>query len=165
LFKERQEEFHESLRYFNAWIMLQREFSSVGVMSKLNLSSVKINNFVSISLKEVTTKYDIKKIENHFSNACKLPHEDIKMKFDELESVNYQQAFRGKFELKFLEKFLELIQEDFGLPDEKRVYFKEKRNVSLNFYDVLSQFSAYAETSECLVRYIKNIWSQERIVV
>lgn len=34
LFKRRQKEFHASTRYFNAWIMLQRELSSEGIMSR-----------------------------------------------------------------------------------------------------------------------------------
>lgn len=165
LFKERQREFHESTRYFNSWILLQRQLSSKGKMSRLNLSNINIKNFVSINLNRVIPKYDINKIHNYFSGAYKLLHEQVQDKFDELEDVNYQQVFRGKFEIQFLEKFLELIQEDIGSPEESSVYFKEKRSVSLNFYDIVSQFSSFAETPDCLVDYIKNIWSPEAITV
>lgn len=159
IFDERQKEFHESIKYFNGWLMLQRELSREQMIAKLDLSDVKIKDFVNINLNRVTSKYNLEKINEMFPYAIKVTESEIEKKVLSIDEKDYQKVFRGKFEMQFLQKILELIQEEFGKKDDRRIHFKKKRSVSLNYYGLISQFSQHAETPTCLYEYIDGIWS------
>ncbi|MGQ7776803.1 DUF4435 domain-containing protein [Bacillus sp. WC2507] len=163
LYKKRQSEFHESIKLLNAWIMCQNDLAKQGKISKLNLKNVKIEDYVSIKMSAVLPKYTLEIFDVKFPHAHKVTNEDIKKKLNQIEGSNYQQLFRGKFEIQFLRKFLDLIREDLCKPTPQ--HFPEKKKVNLNVYDVVAQFSSDATTTDCLYNYINRIWLESGVAV
>ncbi|WP_406652402.1 DUF4435 domain-containing protein [Bacillus cereus] len=161
LFRQRQKEFHESIKLLNVWLMCQSNLHKEGKVSKLNLKNVKIDDFVSIGLDNVTSKYDMKKISIKFPDAIKVKREDIDKKLKELDGENYQEIFRGKFEIQFLVKFLNLIRHDVG--KKNPTYFSSKIRVGLTIYDEIAQFSIDASTPNSLYNYLDNIWTGKKV--
>ncbi|WP_162939105.1 DUF4435 domain-containing protein [Paenibacillus lautus] len=159
LYIERQLEFHQAVLMLNAWISCQQDLRNSGVMgSKLKLKDKKLSDFVTINLDEVVAKYDISSFDSMFPEASKIENDVLARKIVEFEKQNLQQIFRGKFEVEFLKKFLDLVKEDLG--KETPIYFKARKKVSINFQDVISQFANYADTSDCLFNYINRRWDQ-----
>lgn len=156
IFFARQSEFHFATRLFNAWIACQSNEIRIGRNSRLNLNSVKIREMITITLDQVYQEYDLDRIESLFPNASKISQEQIDQRILMFEDINPQQTFRGKYELQFLCKMIELFQEDIG--KREPCYFKNRKKVSLLFYDVLSQFSAFATTPDSLVSYVNAYW-------
>ncbi|PGM57291.1 hypothetical protein CN947_23380 [Bacillus cereus] len=163
LFKERQKEFHESTKLFNAWIMCQRDISAKQKKSRVPLAKVSIEDYVSINLDSVTAKYTLETIRAKFPEAHEVSEEELNNKIKELDGRVYQEIFRGKFEGQFLRKFLELLQTDVCSKEPR--HFPTKIKVSLNMYDLVAQFSNYATTPNCLINYINNIWLPKEAAV
>jgi len=160
LYIERQLEFHRAILLLNAWISCQQDLRNSGVIgSKLKLKEKKLSDFVTINLDGIVAKYDISSFESMFPEAFKIENDVLARKIVEFEEKNLQQILRGKYEVEFLKKFLDLVKEDLG--KETPIYFKARKRVSINFQDVISQFANYADTSECLFNYINRRWNQE----
>lgn len=157
LYSNRQSEFHEAISLLNAWIACQRDVARKGIITRLNLSGLKIKDFVTIELDKINMNYDLESIESKFSNAYKLPSDEVRIKLEEHNYANKQIIFRGKYELEFMKKFLQKVKDD--VTSKQPVYFSKKRSISINIQDAISQFSMYAETSNCLYDYIKQQWA------
>jgi len=159
IFKERQLEFHEATKLLNAWLICQRDLHRQGVMPRLDLRSFKLREFLSIKLDSVEMNYDLAKIEDKFSGAYKINQETIDEKLHSLRACSPQEVFRGKFELEFLCKMLELLQTD--ICNRTPQFFQKRRRVSLNLYDAIAQFSSFAYTPQSLINYITLVWQKE----
>ncbi|MBH5319031.1 DUF4435 domain-containing protein [Paenibacillus sp. GSMTC-2017] len=157
LYSERQSEFHEAISLLNAWIACQRDIARTGIMTRLNLGGLKINNFVAIELDKVEMRYDIDLIESKFSHAYILPRDNVTTKQEEQNIANKRLIFRGKFELEFTKKFLQKVKDD--ITSQEPAFFSKKRSISINIQEAISQFSIYAETTNCLIEYTKQQWT------
>ncbi|PGE68216.1 DUF4435 domain-containing protein [Bacillus toyonensis] len=163
LFRKCQEEFHESIKLLNVWLMCQADANRKEQVSTLNLRNVKIDDFVSMSLDSVTSKYNLETLVDKFPDAIIINQDIIGKLLEEIDGENYQEIFRGKFEIQFLVKFLNLIRQDVG--KKKPMYFPKRVGVNLAIYDVIDQFSKDASTPDCLCNYLDHIWLGEKVVV
>ncbi|MDA1612193.1 DUF4435 domain-containing protein [Bacillus cereus] len=159
LFIARQKEFHEHIKFLNAWIMCQKDLEKSGQFSILNLNNVDIKDFVVVSLDSVQCKYTSEIFEEKFPNAFKIPEQKIMEKLKEIEGKDYQGIFRGKFEVQFARKFLDLLCKDACKP--KPEFLPAKKKINLNIYDMIDQFSSNATTTQCLFNYIDRIWNRK----
>lgn len=168
LYISTQRKFHEKMLELNAWIICQMN-KSKNEFVELNLNKQHNNimrEFITISLTDVQKNYNQESIRIKFPKAAQVTSEEIEDMIASLSSLNYQQVFRGKYEIDFLEKFLTkliLVLNDKNL---YRNYFSKKRNISFRATDseLISQISQHAETPQCLTEYIKGIWSNDLLV-
>lgn len=154
-FSDRQKEFHLKTTYFNAWLACQREKSSQGLSNRLNLSSFNLNKIVPrINLDSIQENYNKIILESLFPEAYILTEEEIQLKIAEFNKHNPQEIFRGKFELDFLFSFLEAIKIELNLPQSR---LKKKSGVQINQSkrNMISEFSQYASTMNCLILFLK----------
>src|ERR1035437_3532964 len=120
LFVERQKEFHDQTKLFNAWIACQRRKSNIESTSRLNLSSFNLAKIVSvINLDTIQSNYDKQVLENLFPEAPEITDEEIAEKISEFDQLNFQQIFRGKYEIYFLYSFLEAIKIEINTPKSR----------------------------------------------
>lgn len=154
LFNARQKEFHDKIKLFNAWIYCQRDLSNSNGTSRLDLTDFKLNKIIpEINLNEIVARYDKEKIEELFPKALKIPNESLELKIAELERLNPQICFRGKFEIDFLYKFIQAMKLEFKKPDG---LIKKQRGVKMtdSRQNLISELSQYADTPICLKNYI-----------
>lgn len=168
LYISTQRKFHEKMIELNAWIICQMNKSKIeSVKLNLNKQHNKImREFITISLTDVQKNYNQESIRIKFPKAAQVTTEEIGDMTDYLRPLNYQQVFRGKYEIDFLGKFLTkliLVLNDKNLYGN---YFSKKRNISFRATDseLISQISQHAETPRCLTEYIKGIWSGDLLV-
>lgn len=153
---QRQTEFHSETLYLNAWLSGQRKAEDQFHLKKITLADYKIGKlFSEISIEKVTTKDPITKtlLLQQFSSAYNVSDEDIAKEVTFFQSGNQQKLFRGKFEIDFLRKIITSIKEK----NRDSTYFQTKREcvyVDPNV-NTLSTLSSYADTPECLVRFLE----------
>jgi len=156
LFRERQLEFHKETAYFNAWLACQRNSSAKNNSARLNLSNFNLSKIIPIiDLDRIQAAYDKTVLESLFPEAIKLAEDEIQEKLVLFSKENPQEIFRGKFEIDFLFEILEAIKKDFNSAKPR---FIKKRGVQLNQSkkNMISEFSQYASTRNCLISYLGN---------
>lgn len=156
LFIERQTEFHEKTKFFNAWLSCQRDLSNFGEMTRLNLTDFNLNKIISeINLNEIKADYDKEKIESLFPDALVISNDDLNQKITEFEKFNPQIYFRGKFEVDFLYRFIEALKLEFK---KHNGLIKKQDGVQINISkkNFISELSQYADTPNCLIKYLSD---------
>ena len=154
IFDERQNEFHSKMALFNAWLSCQRDKSSSGLTHRLDLSSFSLNKIVTkITIDEIESNYDKTVLEILFPQAILLTDEEIQNKLDFLSKCEPQETFRGKFEIDFLFLFLESVKIEFKSKNP-RVSKKNGFQLNQSKKNMISEFSQYASTKECLIKYL-----------
>jgi len=157
LFRERQKEFHNSVLLLNAWISCQRDLKhEKGIKSHLNLPDDVPKGFVSISLQQVKSNYDLENIKRKFAQAEQIEEAVLNEKINDFQTLNPQQHFRGKYELQFLRKILRSLIEDANVKS-KQVYLSQKTHFNFDEKQLISQLQQYADTPEDLIIYMKKI--------
>lgn len=153
---QRQKEFHSETLYLNAWLSGQRKAEDQFHLKKITLTDYKVSKlFSEISIEKVVTKEPIIKtlLQQHFPSAYNVSDEDIAKEVVFFQSKNQQMLFRGKFEIDFLRKIINSIKEK----NKNSTYLQVKREcvyVDSNV-NTLSTLSSYADTPECLVRFLE----------
>ncbi|MDR0603993.1 MAG: DUF4435 domain-containing protein [Bacteroidales bacterium] len=159
LYEKRQKEFHAAILLLNAWYACliekkDREQIDTGVV----LNDLKLKDLVDIKLYHVGQKYDIEKLKEIFPHAIEIDEITLNLKIELFKSVEQHKVFRGKYEIEFL---LKLIREILSDSYKTRTVMTEKINTSfgdgssLNQELLLNLFSAYAETPQELIYYLK----------
>ena len=144
----------------NAWIMVIREKERQKCVSdreKLNLDDIiKFDKLFSVRVDDVTSRYNTDSLNSRF-DGNDITENEIRERENTFSGKDRGCLFRGKYEIAFLTKFLRKIQDD--LCCRSPTYFPEKRKVSFNFTDgnILSELSRFADTSQCLRDYLKDI--------
>ncbi|NFL87394.1 DUF4435 domain-containing protein [Clostridium botulinum] len=142
LFKNFNDELHNSLLLLNSWMCYQRKIENkYDQQKKLNIDSVDKDCFVSIDLKKgVKTKYNMEYIKRYYINAYECIEEDLQLIKEKFISIDKQKFFRGKHELFYFIKFLnKLIEENNKQKSNKRI----KNSISEN--DAIEKLTAYAD--------------------
>ncbi|MDD2509053.1 MAG: DUF4435 domain-containing protein [Aliarcobacter skirrowii] len=147
-FNNLKNKFHSVIENINYFYATYRYFYEIGTISKkIILTDFKLNKYIDIDIN--TNNVFIKEnlliaLENeidifpiNFNNE----YEKIKAKF-----VNPCCEFRGKFEIYFLEKFLNRIREE-----------ERYKNFNIDGSNMLSNLSQYALKPECLDTFIDNL--------
>lgn len=163
IYENLQSKFHSETLILNSWLACQ---SDKRTNSKLQ-SRLKIDNCTNDMFKKIV-KSDLKSIyefpqisshkkieENVFVKASKVSSDDLSNKIIFFDTKNKQQLFRGKFEIKFLASFLNKLQTEIG--NNSSQLFSNVHNCNLRFEvdNILSVLTQYADTPECLMKYLK----------
>ncbi|MDJ0845476.1 DUF4435 domain-containing protein [Crocosphaera sp.] len=156
LYKNRQKEFHEQVGLLNAYIACLLKNSET---EKLYLDSKhnKLMKWFIIELDRIESNYNLETLNQEFLPINTPSEQEINQQLNDLRSQNCQKSFRGKFEIEFLRKFLEKLKQEANKKQNEQRYFSKKLTVSLllSSDNILSQLSQYAETPNCLVRYLE----------
>ena len=158
LFLDRQKEFHQAVILFNAWYACLIDIrNSTGKKIGVNLSKFSLSkNYVSVSLQAVTSDYKLLNLEKDFPNAPKVTTNALYNKPNKFNNCECHQTFRGKYELKFVLKFIEMILED-GSNTKQYIQSKIKFSFGnrLTKEQAIGIFSCYAETPDSLKDYLQ----------
>ncbi len=159
IFTARQKEFHEAVTLFNAWYAcLIKIRNENGLKTGVNLEDKLPENFINFSLEKISSNYNLQIIKNNFPNATEVSEEILNRKVIDFKSCDHCKVFRGKYEMQFLLKIIELIIKD-SQSDKKCI----KQKISFSFGSALSNtqaisvFSAYAETPKILNDYLEEV--------
>lgn len=160
LYTQRQQEFHQAILEFNAWYACliylkntQKIETGVQLADKL---PKEIN--LKFSLESISANYTTQQLQNGFSKAPNISLESLSQKIKDFSNCEQHKIFRGKYEMEFVVKILELIILD---SDKPKKFLKEK--IAFSFSSKLSNeqaialFSPYAETPDCLVTYLEKL--------
>jgi hypothetical protein len=158
LFTERQKEFHLAVTLFNAWYACLIDLrSSTGNKIGAILDEKFPRNFLAFTLKSITTNYDLKKIKQKYPDALEVTETMLDSKVREFSKCNQQKVFRGKYEMQFVVKLIELILQDSSTTKE---FLKRKIKFAfggVSHAQAISVFSPYAETPNSLMKYLTHI--------
>ncbi|WP_431090331.1 DUF4435 domain-containing protein [Paenibacillus sp. 8b26] len=160
-FIKAQSSFHVAITELNAWIACQRDLSSSGLTTRLNLNdkeNVIMNSFFDIKLDNVTKLYSIAKIESLFPDAQKIPETQLAKKIKDISHLDAQKTYRGKYELVFLKEFLKKLVNELNRKNSSIFSKKRKIDFQVSNTNLISQISQYAETPNCLIDYVKKMW-------
>ena len=112
-FVKAQIQFHESLIELNAWLKYQRRKELENGRRNVELSDFKVAKFFErLNIDEVKVKKYLNSnmLNEIFPNAAKISEIDLVREISSLRECNQQQEFRGKFELEFLKKIVDLYK-------------------------------------------------------
>ncbi|MBW4681659.1 MAG: DUF4435 domain-containing protein [Microcoleus vaginatus WJT46-NPBG5] len=160
LYQARQREFHQETKLLNAWVSCQRKYQHhqeySGKFKRASLKDFKLDDHIFVSLDKVTSNYTLETLNECFSEAYHPTEDVIQQKLAEFDSVDCQKTFRGKFEIFFLFKFFVKLNRK-----KNSKYFSQKpkkKKVSLNISidNIITTFSGYAETPNCLRAYLES---------
>lgn len=159
LFNDRLSEFNKSSTLFNSWYACLIEIrDSQGIQTGVSLEEKLPKGFVNITLQCVTKNYDFEKIKQTFPNAYQITENDLEAKNNIFENCDANNIFRGKYQIEFLITIIQLIIDD---SKTHKTINKSKINFSfdgaLNHQRALNIFSAYAETPNVLVDFLKRV--------
>jgi len=149
LYKDRQKEFHEILLEINSSLILYHYLKNEkNYKGNITYSDIEIDKtVVNISLDEVHKKNNsslLKQIRKFMdSNIQEEEYKEFKLKLGQKPNCN----FRGKFEIQFLNKFLNLLQN------------KLDTSFKTNEANIISSLSQYAETDENLEIFLNKLIS------
>jgi len=159
LFIERQKEFHAAVILFNSWYACLMDIrNTTGESTGVNLEDNLPKGFIDFNLESISSKYDFQKIKQTFPDAIKVTDELLNEKIAKFSDCEYHKVFRGKYEMEFLLRLIELILQDSKKPQKyikQRIKFSFGEKISNE--QALSIFSVYAETPPCLIAYLKAV--------
>ena len=149
---QKQCEFHEAIALFNAWYA---SLKHIGIVNKVICLECSFpSDFIEFDFtKKIVATYTIEDIETAYPLDNTTNLELISELKKQLE-VNCTANFRGKYEFQFLNGFLQYLNQD---STNAHLFIKDKKTVNCNRKQMISHFSQYAETPECLKRYIEKI--------
>jgi len=159
LFTQTKKKFHDAIAPLNAWIMLMRKMEKeTSTPKKTSLNEIKFEKLVKIEIDNVSKQYTIDDINTTFRERDDIPEIEVTTKVNSFSTIDCGKIFRGKYEVEFLSKFLTKLKEDLCAPSP--TYFDKKRKIPFSLptssSDILSQFSQYADTPQCLRDYLKS---------
>jgi hypothetical protein len=129
----------------------------VGHTQKTSLNNLKFEQLVKIDIDNVTKQYTIDDINTTFPERADIPEIEITTKVNSFSTIDRGKTFRGKYEVAFFIKFLNILKNDLCAKHPK--HFDKRRKIQFplpaNLSDILSQFSQYADTPPCLRNYLK----------
>jgi len=127
------------------------------VKTGVNLDDKLPKGFVEFSLEKIKSTYDLAKIEQTFPDANWVAKKELTEKLKVFSKCNYRATFRGKYELQFLLRFIQLLLKDAATTKivlKNKVSFAFGDGGNLNTAQVINVFEGYAETPESLLNYL-----------
>lgn len=157
LYNDRQDEFHNAVCLFNAWYACLIEIrNTTGKTTGVNLDEKLPKGFIDITLQSVICNYNFETIKNKFPNATTIEEIMLNNKLAEFTNREKAKVFRGKYEMQFLTKFLQLLLQD---SHTTKSVLKSKINYAfgdnLSNQQAISIFAGYAETPDSLINYLQ----------
>ncbi len=159
LFEARQQQFHQAICLFNAWYACLIDMRKAsGQQTGVQLSEKLPKEWVDISLQTVSALYTLETLKEKFPNALTIQIDILNEKLILFQNCDACKVFRGKYEMQFLLTFISLLLQDAN--KSKKIF---QRKIKFAFGDTISTqnalniFSAYAETPERLLDYLKHV--------
>lgn len=155
LYKIRQKEYHNAILLFNAWYSCLIEIrNNEGKETGVKLVDKFPKGLINISIDQISYNYNFEDLNNLFPNATKVNVDTLNLKIEEFNNCNKSETFRGKYEMDFLLKFIELMIAE-GKKNNENIKFSFEG--ALNNERAISVFTNYAKTPECLDVYINAV--------
>lgn len=152
-YEELQIEYHKILLKINTFLKLQQIKENTNRRNKkLHLNQIKIKDIVEIKLSGISLKKDLKKCMESLHDYYEFNKEEFIQVSKSFETSRYPYDFRGKYEIHFLENYLELIVNE--LKKDNNI-FKFKKKITYHNSDFIRKFTMYAESPKNLKRYVK----------
>lgn len=149
LFEKEQQIFHDVIMEFNAWYAcLKKKTSNTGVSLDDNFPK----DFITLNIGGIVKKYNLSDIENKYSESIKITQQEVSDATLSLK-CNPSVYLRGKYEMQFLNTFLNFLVEDANVKT-KRKYTQKKTAFKVDRAIMISQLSQYAISPPCLIEYI-----------
>ncbi|WP_396188529.1 DUF4435 domain-containing protein [Flavobacterium sp.] len=159
LYQQRQDNFHDAVLLFNAWYscLIDRRNNEI-IQTGVQLANKFPRGLISISMDEVLINYDFNQLKEKFPSAIEVNEENLAVKIEEFRNCDKLKTFRGKYEMEFLIKFIELMISN-AKENEEDVRFSF--DGALNNERAISVFTNYAETPEILYNYLESVTSNK----
>lgn len=152
LFISKKAEFHQAVLLFNAWYACLHEDSSWN-HDQVCLSDKFPKDLLNYSIdRPIVSNYTTNDIENKYPAATKISSDKIDAKKIQLSS-NLTNNLRGKYEIEFLYKYIQFLNQDAG--SRRRLYTKKNKNYTFGMDSTISAVSQYATVPECCKRYVR----------
>ncbi|MCJ1806923.1 DUF4435 domain-containing protein [Flavobacterium covae] len=155
LYEKRQEEFHNSVLLFNAWYSCLIDIrNSQRIQTGVNLDDKFPKNFINFTIDQVSINYNLSRLNAEFPSAIDIDENILTAKINEFQDCDMLKVFRGKYEMEFLIKFIDMIILE-AKTNNKKLKFSFAG--ALNNERAIAIFSNYAETPESLNLYIQKV--------
>ena len=156
LYRARLNDFINAVELLNAWVYAQkRKKNKIKSEGRLNLNSINFERLVSIDLDKISTKYNAQALNTIFQNSLPLTSRELYSAKRVIRGHNPLVFFRGKYQIEFIRTFVDKLKKD--RTSEAPQYFSCHGKVKINIsrINILSDFSQYADTPDCLLSYIR----------
>lgn len=154
IFRNRQEEFHNSTALFNLWYFsIKKKAEALKTIPNVSLADKFPKEFITFSFENVEATYNLETIKLKFPNALDVSEDEILSYKKDFDTKPPIYRFRGKYEIEFLIKFLIMIIEDSNIYNK---VIKRKTKFRVDPALILSQLTQYADTPECLMEFLKD---------
>ncbi|WP_208796431.1 DUF4435 domain-containing protein [Flavobacterium fluviatile] len=155
LYKNRQEEFHDAVLLFNAWYAcLIWIRNNKGKETGVKLDNKFPKGLINMSIEQILQNYTLEDLKSIFPDATEVALDSLNLKVEEFKNCNKLKCFRGKYEMDFLLKFIDLMISE-GKKNNEQIKFSF--GGALNNERAISVFTHYAETPDCLDVYINKV--------
>lgn len=159
LFKNLQDQYHDALLPLNAYLKCHATARKAGFNGILNLKAIDF----TASIKPDLSKLEIdnldlpltfQKLENFFGKNVGISERDFDEALNSLSQTNPEHSFRGKFQLDFFSCFLIRFKKLVNPKKGHLLSQKYNSKASFNRHAILVELRPYADTPECLRKYI-----------
>jgi Protein of unknown function (DUF4435) len=156
LYTQLQKEFHEAVTLFNAWYAcLIHIRNTSNLLTGVSLGDAPIpKEFVTIALTGVSNNYDMNALRAKYPESLHIDNQIVINKIIEFSTQEKGKLFRGKFEIDFMLRVLTALIED---SKTTKLYISKLIKYNITNTQAISQFSQYAETPACLIRYLQKV--------
>jgi hypothetical protein len=158
LFKNRQIEFHKSIVFINAWYCcVKNKATEQNIKLGICLNDNTPNGFVNFDFSvHITHSYGIRNLKSMYPTAPIVSNKEVSLYKNKFKDSDMTKTLRGKYELEFIKKFLRFLITDANTKTSRNYI---KKRTSFNFQDnlFLSQLSQYADTPNCLIKYMAKL--------
>lgn len=154
LYNSEIQEYSKCILLFNAWyrsLKLKKEKEKLE-STNVSLDDKLPSSFIQLKIGDIKSNYSLIQIRNKYKNAIDISNKEVLESLNYLKSRNLTESLRGKFLLHFLIQFCEFLVKD---SKNNKEYIEQNINFNTNKTIVLSHFSNYATTPECLNNYLK----------
>lgn len=155
IFKQNQDDFHNSIKLFNAWYATAKEKAKKNnTIVNVSLNDKFPKDFAIIKIGNITSNYTLNDILEKYPESIQISEDELNEKLNYFNENCNTYVFRGKYEIEFFHLFLKYLIEDANV---KNIILKKKVKFSIDNSQILSQLSQYSETPECLIQYLTKI--------
>lgn len=154
LFNKMQKEFHKSTSLFNVWYYtIKKKAKKKNLQLNVTLDDKFPKGFLITRLGEVKSNYDLNKINKLYPDALNISEKELNNSLKNFYDKEPLRKHRGKYEIEFIIKFLNLLIEDCNVT---KTILNKKTKFKIDSALILTQLCQYAETPSCLKDYLKN---------
>jgi len=154
LYEKLSNEFNNSVALFNAWYhAVKTKSRRQGIISNINLGESFPSNYLKMSLAGISATYSLATIRKDFPDAIHVTDDEVDNSLQFLLKNNPFLSFRGKYQIQFLTYLIMALVED-SKPKGNRNILSNSINLHVSRSNILSHFSQYALTPECLKSYL-----------